>query len=120
MAHFLPLQKEGKTAADLALTFAREIWKFHGLPTDIVSDRDSRFTSDIWKEFLRLSGIQPQMSTAFHTQTDEQMERLNQMIDAYLQAVTAPDHRLPSGKRATKCRNVALRSAGMRKREVPR
>jgi len=38
MAHFLPLRKEGKTAAELAVIFAREIWKYHGLPTDIVSD----------------------------------------------------------------------------------
>jgi len=84
MAHFLPLPKEKKTAADLAVTFAREIWKYHGLPTDIVSDRDSRFTSEVWKEFLWLSGIQPQMSTAFHPQTDGQTERLNQTIEAYL------------------------------------
>ena len=70
MAHFLPLRKEGKTAADLAVIFGREVWKYHGLPTDIVSDRDSRFTSETWKEFLRLSGIRPRMSTAFHPQTD--------------------------------------------------
>jgi len=59
MAHFLPLRTEGKTAADLAVIFAREIWKYHGLPADIVSDRDSRFTSETWKEFIRLSGIRP-------------------------------------------------------------
>jgi len=82
MAHFLPLWMEGKTAADLAVVFAREIWKFHGLPTDIVSGRDSRFTSEIWKEFLRLSGIRPRMSTPFHPQTDGQTERLNQTIEA--------------------------------------
>jgi len=52
MAHFLPLRTEGKTAADLAVIFAREVWKYHGLPTDIVSDLDSRFTSETWKEFL--------------------------------------------------------------------
>jgi len=52
MAHFLPLKQEGKTAADLAVIFAREVWRFYGLPTDIVSDRDSRFTSEVWKEFL--------------------------------------------------------------------
>jgi len=52
MAHFLPLRKGGKMAADLAVIFAQEIWKFHGLPTDIVSDRDSRFTSETWKDFL--------------------------------------------------------------------
>jgi len=65
MAHFLPLTKEGKTAKDLAIIFAREIWRLHGLPSDIVSDRDSRFTSDAWKEFLRYSGIRPRMLTAF-------------------------------------------------------
>jgi len=84
MAHFLPLRREGKTAAELAIIFAREVWKYHGLPTDIVSDRDSRFTSETWKEFLRLSGIRPRMSTAFHLQTDGQTERLNQTISAYL------------------------------------
>jgi len=59
VAHFLPLRKEGKTVADLAVIFAREVWKYHGLPTDIVSYRDSRFTSETWKEFLRHSGIRP-------------------------------------------------------------
>jgi len=91
MAHFLPLRMEGKTAADLAVIFAREIWKYHGLPTDIVSDRDSRFTSETWKEFLRLSGIRPRMSTAFHLQTDGQTERLNQMIEAYLRAFVSKE-----------------------------
>ena len=86
MAHFLPLKKEEKTVADLAVIFAQEIWKHHGLPTDIVSDRNSRFTSETWKEFLRLLGIQPRMSTAFHPQTDGLRERLNQTIEAYLRA----------------------------------
>jgi len=55
MVHFIPLKE--KMAADLTKIFAREIWRFHGLPTDIVSDRDSRFTSEVWKEFLRLLRI---------------------------------------------------------------
>jgi len=84
MAHFLPLKE--KPAADLAKIFAREIWRHHGTPTDIVSDRDSRFTSEVWKEFLGLLKIRPQMSTAFHPQTDGQTERLNQTIEAYLRA----------------------------------
>jgi len=86
MAHFLPLKKEMKTAADLAVIFAREGWKHHGLPSDIVPDRDSRFTSETWQEFLRLSGIRPRISMAFHPQTDGQTERLNQTIEAYLRA----------------------------------
>jgi len=55
MAYFIPLTE--KTAADFAIIFAREVWRHHGLPTDIVSDRDSQFTSDVWKEFLKILGI---------------------------------------------------------------
>jgi len=91
MTHFLPLKKEGKTVADLAVIFAREIWKYHGLRADIVSDRDSRFTSETWKESLRLSAIRPRMSTAFHPQTDGQTERLNQTIEAYLRAFVSKE-----------------------------
>jgi len=84
MAHFIPLKE--KTALDLARIFAKEIWKNHGLPTDIVSDRDSRFTSEVWREFLKILEIRPRMSTVFHPQTDGQTERLNQTIEAYLRA----------------------------------
>jgi transposase InsO family protein len=86
MAHFIPLKQGQRGAEDLARIFAREIWRFHGLPTDIVSDRDSRFTSEFWQEFLRLLGIRPRMSTAFHPQTDGQTERMNQTIEAYLRS----------------------------------
>jgi len=91
MAHFLPLKKNNKTAADLAVVFAKEVWKYHGLPADIVSDRDSRFTSEVWKEFLQLLGIRPWMSTAFHPQTDGQTERLNQTIEPYLRTFTSKE-----------------------------
>ena len=82
MAHFVPLRE--KTAAVLAVIFAKEVWRHHGLAADIVSDRDSRFTSEVWKEFRRLSEIRPRMSTALHLQSDGQTERLNQTIEAYL------------------------------------
>jgi len=91
MAHFLPLRMKEKTATDLAIIFAREVWKYHGLPTDILSDRDSRFTSETWKEFLRLSGIRSRMSTAFHPQTDGQRECLSQMIEVYLRAFVSKE-----------------------------
>ena len=91
MAHFLPLRREGKTATDLAVIFAREVWKYHSLPTDIMSDCNSRFTLETWKEFLRLSGIRRRMLTAFHPQTDGQTERLNQTIEAYLRAFVSKE-----------------------------
>jgi len=84
MVHFIPLRE--KTAADLAKIFAQEVWRFHGLPTDIVSDRYSCFTSEVWQELLKTLGIRPRMSTAFHPQTDGQTKRLNQTIEAYLRS----------------------------------
>jgi len=89
MAHFIPLRE--KTAADLAVTFKKKIWKHRGLPTDIVSDRDFHFISDVWKEFLKLTGIRSRMSTAFHPQTDGKTERLNQTIKAYLRAFVSKE-----------------------------
>lgn len=80
MAHFIPLPKDDTTAADLAKTFAHEIWRFHGIPSDIVSDMDLRFTSGTWKDLIGLLGIRPCKSTSFHPETDRQMERLNQII----------------------------------------
>jgi len=41
MVQFIPLEKEKKTVSDLAIMFAWDVWKYHGLPTYIVSDRDS-------------------------------------------------------------------------------
>jgi hypothetical protein len=83
MAHFVPLKKPA-TAENLAKVFVREIWRLHGLPTDIVSDRDSRFTSEFWQSTLTLLGIRPRMSTSFHPQTDGQTEKVNQSIELYV------------------------------------
>jgi transposase InsO family protein len=86
MSHFIPLPKDGKNATDLAIIFAREISKYHRLPSDIVSDRVSSFMAKVWKEFLRRSCMRPSMSTAFHPQTDGQTEHLNQTIETYLRS----------------------------------
>ena len=84
MAHFIPLEEEKKTAKDLARIFAQEKWRLHCLPRDMVSDRDSRFTSNTRKDCLAVTGIRPRMSTTFYTQTDGQTERVHQVIEAYL------------------------------------
>jgi hypothetical protein len=70
MAHFVGLKE--KTAAAVARQFVNHIWKLHGLPDDIVSDRDTAFTSKFWKEVMNFLGIKQRMSTAFHPQTDGQ------------------------------------------------
>lgn len=72
------------TAKTLASQFTENIFRLHGLPKDIVSDRGTTFTSQWWKEFLQHAKITPNLSTAFHPQTDGQTERVNQVLEQYL------------------------------------
>jgi transposase InsO family protein len=87
IAQFIPLKKNQKRAQNLTLVFAREVWRFQGIPTDIVSDRDSRFTSKFWTAFLTAIGVKPRMSTVYFPETDVQTERVNQTIEAFLRAL---------------------------------
>jgi hypothetical protein len=57
MAHFIPLKKDQKTVEYLVRISAGEIWRFHSIPTDIISDYDSCFTSTEWKQFLSILGV---------------------------------------------------------------
>jgi transposase InsO family protein len=84
MVHFIPLMKNEKRAENLTLVFAHEIWRLHAISTDIVSDRDSQFSSKFWNAFLIAIGVKLRTSTAFHPETDGQTERVNQTIKAFL------------------------------------
>jgi hypothetical protein len=57
MPHFIPLKKEQKTAEYFVKIFTHELWRFHGILTDIILDHDSRFTSTEWKQFLGILGV---------------------------------------------------------------
>jgi hypothetical protein len=83
MAHYIPLPTLNKTE-DLAKLFLKEVWRLHGLPDDIVSDRDSRFISHFWQSLMSLLNVKLKMSTSFHPQTDGQTERVNQTLEHYL------------------------------------
>jgi hypothetical protein len=76
--------KESSTAEDLAYIFLRIVASVHGVPTEIISDRDKLFTSKFWQTLTALLGIKRKLSTAFHPQTDGQTERLNQTMEQYL------------------------------------
>jgi transposase InsO family protein len=83
MAHFIALTKTA-TARDAAQAFLREVWKLHGIPKLIISDRDTKWTSEFWDELCNLLGIKKRMSMSFYPQTDGQMERVNQTLETYL------------------------------------
>jgi hypothetical protein len=82
-AHFIPL-RHPYTAAKVAEVFVDNIYKLHGMPLTLVSDRDPVFTSHFWKALFKATGTQLNMSTANHPETDGQTERVNQSIECYL------------------------------------
>lgn len=82
-AHFLALSHP-YTAKLVAETFIASIAKLHGMPKSIISDRDPVFISHFWREFLKMSGTQLKMSSAYHPQTDRQTEVVNRCIEQYL------------------------------------
>lgn len=82
-AHFLPLSHPF-TAAKVANSYLDNIYKLHGLPAAIISDRDPVFTSHFWRELFRIIGTELNMSTPYHPQTDGQTERVNQCLEVYL------------------------------------
>jgi hypothetical protein len=81
-AHFVPMSHP-YTALPVAQLYFNNIYKLHGLPEAIISDRDRVFTSALWQELFRLSDTKLLMSS-YHPQTDGQTERLNQFLEAFL------------------------------------
>jgi len=90
MAHFIATTE--KTLVEgLTKLFQDHIWKLHGLPESIISDKGVQFAAGIMKELNNLLEIQTKLSTAYHPQTDGQTERINQELEQYLRVFI--DHR---------------------------
>ena len=83
MTHFVATT-EGTSAEGLARLFRDNVWKLHGLPESVVSDRSPQFAAELTKKLNRMLGIKTKLSTAFHPQTDGQTERMNQELEQYL------------------------------------
>jgi len=90
IVYFIPTTE--KTSAEgLARLFRDNVWKLHGLPKSIISDRGPQFAAGIIQKLNRILGIESKLSTVFHPQTDRQMERVNQELEQYLRMFI--DHR---------------------------
>ena len=87
-AHFVPVSHP-YTAAMIASLYMSHIFKLHGMPASIVSDRDVTFTSLFWSELFRLHGTDLAMSTAYHPQSDGQTEIVNKSLEQYLRAFSS-------------------------------
>jgi hypothetical protein len=91
-AHFIPL-RHPYTASKIADLFVDNIFRLHGMPSSLVSDRDPVFTSSFWQSVFKATGTQLKHSTAHHPETDGQTERVNQSIECYLRCfISAHPH----------------------------
>jgi len=87
---FIPC-KEAIDSEGVAKLYLQHVIPHYGLPKKIISDRDTRFTSNFTKELCRILGIKQNISTAYHLQTDGQSERTNQSLEQYLCIVCGKD-----------------------------
>ncbi|XP_039222531.1 cation-dependent mannose-6-phosphate receptor isoform X1 [Crotalus tigris] len=82
-AHFIPC-KGLPSARHLAKLFVTHIYRLHGVPRRIISDRGVQFTSHFWRSLIKSIGSSQGLSSAFHPRTNGGAERANAMIERYL------------------------------------
>jgi hypothetical protein len=82
-SHFIPVKSTCK-AIDIANIFMKEIFKLHGMPKEIVSDKDTKFTSNFWKSLMVSFETKLLFITAYYPQTNGQTERVNQIVEDML------------------------------------
>ena len=89
MVHLAPCNMEA-TAETVARLFVHHVWRLHGLPRTLVTDRDPRFTQPFFAEVARITGVKQCLSTAYHPQSDGQTERMNRFLEDVLRHYVAP------------------------------
>jgi hypothetical protein len=82
-AHFIPM-KHPFSAPQVARVFIDSVVKLHGMPRSIISDRGAIFTSHFWRKLFQKLGTKLKFTTAYHPQTDGQIEGVNQSLEMYL------------------------------------
>ena len=83
MIYFITIIKE-TLVEGLAQLFEDNIQKLYKLPESVVSDRELQFVAKLTKDLYSMLGIETKLLTAFHLQTDNQIERMNQNLEQYL------------------------------------
>ena len=76
MTYFVTMTEE-TSAEGLVRLFRDNVWKLHGLPESMVSDKVPQFAAELTKELNRMLRIEMRLSTVFHLQTDGQIEQMN-------------------------------------------
>ncbi|MBW0588143.1 hypothetical protein O181_127858 [Austropuccinia psidii MF-1] len=85
---FLPCHKDD-TAMDTALLIWNRVISWTGIFTNIISDRDPKFTSGLWTNIHQLFGTKLFFSTAYHPQTDGLAEIIIQTLENMVRRLCA-------------------------------
>ena len=83
MAHFVPTMKK-TSAKRVVRLFWDNVWKLHSLPESIIIDKRVQFVVEMMKKLNNMLEINTKLLTAYHPQTDEQTEKMNQDLEQYL------------------------------------
>ena len=73
-------------AREFARFFVDHVYRLHGLPRSITSDRETQFVNEFWRYVCEALEIMHALSTAYHSETDDQTERFNAVFEQYLRA----------------------------------
>ena len=107
MAHFIPT-KTTINAEGVVSLLADRLVRYHGLPNVLISDRDPRFTAEVWDLLCKRFDIKRALSSSWHPETDGQTERVHRTIEQVLRAYIQSDESawedlLPAAELAYNC-----------------
>ncbi|KAK3283512.1 hypothetical protein CYMTET_8791 [Cymbomonas tetramitiformis] len=86
MVHVIPMNFGDSSAAVVARIYFDSVWRLHGAPMKIVSDRDPRFQDAFWQELMRLMGVKVARTTPYNPRSDGQAEHSNRVIEDMLRS----------------------------------
>ncbi|KAJ9524163.1 hypothetical protein QJQ45_004934 [Haematococcus lacustris] len=89
LVHFVPC-KESMNAMTFARLFINNVFKLHGLPAEVLTDRGAHFNNKFWHAVKKLLGMKTNMSTAYRSQSDGQIERYNRVLEEMLRHYISP------------------------------
>ena len=85
-SHFIALSRPFIVSV-VAVAYLEYVFKLHGNPSTIISDRIPTFTIKFWQELFQLQGVSLHLSSAYHPQSDGQTEVVNRCVEGYLRCI---------------------------------